>query len=184
MEDAIEQIVSYLKHAAQGLEEKKQILYLLGPVGGGKSSLAERLKALMQRVPIYVLSANGERSPVNDHPLCLFNPQEDAQILQKEYGIPTRYLGTIMSPWAASACTSLAAISRNSAWLKSGHRFSSRLPSPKPNRVMKTTRIFQRWSVRWISVSWNTMRRTTRTPTATPVRCAAPTRDYGVRRDV
>ena len=44
MEEAIEQIVSYLKHAAQGLEEKKQILYLLGPVGGGKSSLAERLK--------------------------------------------------------------------------------------------------------------------------------------------
>ncbi len=79
----------YLKHAAQGLEEeKKQILYLLGPVGGGKSSLAERLKSLMQRVPIYVLSANGERSPVNDHPLCLFNPQEDAQILDKEYGIP------------------------------------------------------------------------------------------------
>lgn len=35
MEEAIEQIVSYLKHAAQGLEEKKQILYLLGPVGGG-----------------------------------------------------------------------------------------------------------------------------------------------------
>ena len=101
MEDAIEQIVSYLKHAAQGLEEKKQILYLLGPVGGGKSSLAERLKALMQRVPIYVLSANGERSPVNDHPLCLFNPQEDAQILEKEFGIPHRYLGTIMSPWAA-----------------------------------------------------------------------------------
>lgn len=83
MEDAIEQIVSYLKHAAQGLEEKKQILYLLGPVGGGKSSLAERLKSLMQLVPIYVLSANGERSPVNDHPFCLFNPQEDAQILEK-----------------------------------------------------------------------------------------------------
>lgn len=34
MEEAIEQIVSYLKHAAQGLEERKQILYLLGPVGG------------------------------------------------------------------------------------------------------------------------------------------------------
>jgi serine protein kinase len=38
MEDAIEQVVSYFRHAAQGLEEKKQILYLLGPVGGGKSS--------------------------------------------------------------------------------------------------------------------------------------------------
>ena len=38
MEEAIEQIVSYFRHAAQGLEERKQILYLLGPVGGGKSS--------------------------------------------------------------------------------------------------------------------------------------------------
>jgi predicted Ser/Thr protein kinase len=44
MEDAIEQVVSYFRHAAQGLEERKQILYLLGPVGGGKSSIAERLK--------------------------------------------------------------------------------------------------------------------------------------------
>jgi serine protein kinase len=30
MEDAIEQIVAFFKHARQGLEEKKQILYLLG----------------------------------------------------------------------------------------------------------------------------------------------------------
>jgi len=51
MEEAIEQIVSFLKHASQGLEEKKQILYLLGPVGGGKSSLAEKLKSLIQLIP-------------------------------------------------------------------------------------------------------------------------------------
>ncbi|KGY12089.1 serine/threonine protein kinase [Vibrio tubiashii] len=101
MEDAIEQIVSYLKHAAQGLEERKQILYLLGPVGGGKSSLAEKLKALMQQVPIYVLSADGERSPVNDHPFCLFDVNEDGELLKKEYGIEKRYLRSIMSPWAA-----------------------------------------------------------------------------------
>jgi len=101
MEDAIEQIVSYLKHAAQGLEERKQILYLLGPVGGGKSSLAEKLKALMQQVPIYVLSANGERSPVNDHPFCLFDVTEDGDLLKREYGIEKRYLRSIMSPWAA-----------------------------------------------------------------------------------
>ncbi|WP_220746629.1 PrkA family serine protein kinase, partial [Shewanella colwelliana] len=100
MEEAIEQIVAYLKHSAQGLEESKQILYLLGPVGGGKSSLAEKLKALMQHVPIYVLSANGVRSPVNDHPFCLFNPEEDGEILKNEYQIPERYLKTIMSPWA------------------------------------------------------------------------------------
>jgi serine protein kinase len=30
----------------------------------------------------------------------------------------------------------------NSAWSKCGHRFLSRLPSPKPNRVMRTTRTF------------------------------------------
>uniref|UniRef100_UPI0023540210 PrkA family serine protein kinase n=1 Tax=Rheinheimera sp. TaxID=1869214 RepID=UPI0023540210 len=97
MEDAIEQIVSYLKHSAQGLEERKQILYLLGPVGGGKSSLAEKLKHLMQQVPIYYLKG----SPVYDHPLCLFDVNEDGNILQQEYGIPKRYLRNIMSPWAS-----------------------------------------------------------------------------------
>ncbi|HEY0922182.1 PrkA family serine protein kinase [Rheinheimera pacifica] len=97
MEDAIEQIVSYLKHSAQGLEERKQILYLLGPVGGGKSSLAEKLKHLMQQIPIYYLKG----SPVYDHPLCLFDVSEDGNILQQEYGIPRRYLRNIMSPWAS-----------------------------------------------------------------------------------
>ena len=97
MEDAIEQIVSYLKHSAQGLEERKQILYLLGPVGGGKSSLAEKLKSLMQQVPVYYIKG----SPVYDSPLCLFDVNEDGNILEQEYGIPKRYLKTIMSPWAS-----------------------------------------------------------------------------------
>ncbi|OMH30251.1 PrkA family serine protein kinase [Motiliproteus sp. MSK22-1] len=96
MEEAIEQIVSYFKHAAQGLEEKKQILYLLGPVGGGKSSLAERLKWLMERIPFYAIKG----SPINESPLCLFNPEEDGDILKEEYGIPKRYLKGMMSPWA------------------------------------------------------------------------------------
>ena len=97
MEECIEQIVSFFKHAAQGLEEKKQILYLLGPVGGGKSSLAERLKQLMQKTPFYSL----KDSPVQETPLGLFNPAEDGQILKEEYGIPGRYVTSIMSPWAA-----------------------------------------------------------------------------------
>ena len=96
MEEAIEQIVSYFRHAAQGLEERKQILYLLGPVGGGKSSLAERLKLLMERVPFYAI----KDSPVNESPLCLFDAEEDGPILEEEYGIPRRYVRTIMSPWA------------------------------------------------------------------------------------
>jgi serine protein kinase len=59
MEDTIEPIVGYFRYAAQGLEERKQILYLLGPVGGGKSSLAERLKQLMEKQHIYMLKAGG-----------------------------------------------------------------------------------------------------------------------------
>ena len=57
MEETIERIVGFFRHAAQGLEERKQVLYLLGPVGGGKSSLGERLKALMEQEPVYVLKA-------------------------------------------------------------------------------------------------------------------------------
>ena len=97
MEDCIEQIVSYFRHAAQGLEEKKQILYLLGPVGGGKSSLAEKLKHLIEKVPFYAIKG----SPVFESPLGLFNPDEDGQILEEDYGIPRHYLRSIMSPWAA-----------------------------------------------------------------------------------
>ncbi len=96
MEEAIEQVVAYFRHAAQGLEEKKQILYLLGPVGGGKSSIAEKLKELVQHVPFYCLKG----SPVNESPLGLFSDQEDGALLEEEYGIPRRYLRTIPSPWA------------------------------------------------------------------------------------
>jgi len=96
MEDSIEQIVSFFRHAAQGLEENKQVLYLLGPVGGGKSSLAEALKALMEKEPIYCIKG----SPINESPLGLFT-DEDAVILEEDYGIPKRYLNTIMSPWAS-----------------------------------------------------------------------------------
>jgi serine protein kinase len=96
MEDSIEQIVSFFRHAAQGLEESKQVLYLLGPVGGGKSSLAERLKALIEKAPIYCIKG----SPINESPLGLFNVEEDGAILEEDYGIPRRYLKSIMSPWA------------------------------------------------------------------------------------
>ncbi len=96
LEECIEHIVSFFRHAAQGLEEKKQILYLLGPVGGGKSSIAEKLKKLMEQQPIYCLKG----SPVFESPLGLFDLQEDGRILEEEYGIPNRYLNCIMSPWA------------------------------------------------------------------------------------
>ncbi|MEO7403599.1 MAG: PrkA family serine protein kinase [Burkholderiales bacterium] len=96
MEETIEQIVSFFRHAAQALEERKQILYLLGPPGGGKSSLAEKLKFLMESQPFYALKG----SPVNESPLGLFSPDEDGPELEQEFGVPRRYLNPIMSPWA------------------------------------------------------------------------------------
>jgi serine protein kinase len=100
MEDTIERIVGYFKHAAQGLEEKRQILYLLGPVGGGKSSLAERLKDLMETYPIYVLKAGDQISPVYESPLGLFRTNELADLLSERYNIERHRLSGIMSPWA------------------------------------------------------------------------------------
>lgn len=96
MEEVIENIVAYFRHAAQGLEERKQMLYLLGPVGGGKSSLADKLKMLMEHIPFYGIKG----SPVNESPLGLFSRDEDGPILEDDYGIPRRYINTIMSPWA------------------------------------------------------------------------------------
>ncbi|MCZ6719952.1 MAG: PrkA family serine protein kinase, partial [Proteobacteria bacterium] len=100
MEDTIQRIVGYFRYAAQGLEERKQILYLLGPVGGGKSSLAERLKQLMETYPIYVLKAGEELSPVLESPLGLFDHDKFGDLLEDKYGIAQRRLTAIISPWA------------------------------------------------------------------------------------
>src|SRR6202045_3465863 len=100
MEETIERIVGFLRHPAQGLEERKQIMYLLGPVGGGKSSLAERLKLLMERMPIYVLKAGKEMSPIFESPLGLFDPERMGDLLERRYKIPKRRLTGLTSPWA------------------------------------------------------------------------------------
>jgi serine protein kinase len=105
-EEAIERLVAYFRHAAAGLEESKQILYLKGPVGGGKSSLVERLKELMEKHPIYVLYDPTEKdadlkiSPVFESPLGLFNKAEHGAMMTDEYGIPSTYLNVVLSGWA------------------------------------------------------------------------------------
>ncbi len=101
IEDAIESVVAYFRHAAQGLEERKQILYLLGPVGAAKSSIAEQLKKLIEQEPIYCLSANGKLSPLYESPLGLFNKDTHGDRLEKDYHIPRGRLTSVMSPWAA-----------------------------------------------------------------------------------
>lgn len=106
-EEAIEQIATYFRNAAAGLEESKQILYLLGPVGGGKSSIAERIKDLMEKFPIFVLYDKSEpnpelkMSPVFESPLGLFSQREHGEQFEQEFGIPSSYLGkTVLSGWA------------------------------------------------------------------------------------
>ena len=100
MEETIERIVGFFRHASQGLEERKQILYLLGPVGGGKSTVAEILKRLMEHEPVYVLKAGDQLSPVFESPLGLFNPERMSDLLEDKYNIPRRLLTGLMSPWA------------------------------------------------------------------------------------
>ncbi|MCQ8870260.1 MAG: PrkA family serine protein kinase [Mesorhizobium sp.] len=108
MEDTIERIAGYFRYASQGLEERKQILYLLGPVGGGKSSLAERLKKLMEQRPIYTLKVGNQVSPVFESPLGLFHPDRMGDLLEEKYGIARRRLNGLISPWAAKRLDELS----------------------------------------------------------------------------
>ena len=100
MEETIERIVGFFRHASQGLEERKQILYLLGPVGGGKSTVAEILKHLMEAEPVYVLKAGDQISPIFESPLGLFEPGRMGDLLQDKFNITRRLLTGLMSPWA------------------------------------------------------------------------------------
>lgn len=96
LEDVIDQIVSFFKHSAQNLEEARQILYLLGPVGSSKSSLVECIKKLMEKEPVYILAdKEGCRSPVLESPLGILTEE-----IAQEVGIPLRAVSNICSPWA------------------------------------------------------------------------------------
>ena len=177
MEETIERIVGFFRHAAQGLEERKQILYLLGPVGGGKSSLAERLKSLMEVHPIYVLKAGDELSPVFESPLSLFDPEslgtDDRGEVRHSAPPPDR---ADVARGATSGSKRSAATSRNSASPGSSRRGCGRSRSPRPSPATRTTRTSPRWSARSISASWRPSPRTIPTPTAIPAGSTAPTR--------
>jgi serine protein kinase len=102
MEETLMSLYAYFLHAAQGLEERKQVLYLLGPVGGGKSSLAEKIKSLCEQFPIYTLkdSITGRLSPMLESPLGLFPRDRFGAEMEDRYGIPRRALTGIATPWA------------------------------------------------------------------------------------
>jgi serine protein kinase len=68
MEKTINQIVRYFHSASLKGEESRQVLYLVGPVGSGKSSLVERLKKGLESLPpIYAIDG----CPMLEEPLHL-----------------------------------------------------------------------------------------------------------------
>ena len=68
IDKVIMKLVSYFKSAAMKGEEARQVLYLVGPVGAGKSSIVERLKtALEDCEPVYSLKG----CPMHEEPLHL-----------------------------------------------------------------------------------------------------------------
>jgi len=68
IEGSIEQIVNFFKAAKAGLEESRQILYLMGPVGSGKSSIVMKIMDGLEKLdPIYVIDG----CPMFEEPLHL-----------------------------------------------------------------------------------------------------------------
>ncbi|MCH6583003.1 MAG: serine protein kinase [Proteobacteria bacterium] len=68
IEPTIAQIARYFHSAALQGEESRQVLYLMGPVGAGKSSLMESLqRGLEQSSPVYAI----EGCPMAEEPLHL-----------------------------------------------------------------------------------------------------------------
>jgi serine protein kinase len=68
MERTLDKIVRYFHSAAMGGEECRQVLYLMGPVGSGKSSLVDRLIRGLEELPsIYAIDGD----PMQGDPLTL-----------------------------------------------------------------------------------------------------------------
>lgn len=88
IEEPIARIVEYFKSAAQRLEVRKRILLLMGPVGGGKSTIVNMLKrgledwTRMQAGSVYAI----KDCPMHEEPLHLIPHQLRSEV-EKHYGI-------------------------------------------------------------------------------------------------
>jgi len=88
LEPTLEQLVDYLHSAARRLEVRKRILLLMGPVGGGKSTLVTLLKRGLEQ---YTRTAAGvvyaiTGCPMHEEPLHLI-PDALRRDLEREYGV-------------------------------------------------------------------------------------------------
>jgi serine protein kinase len=88
IEEPIARIVEYFKSAAQRLEVRKRILLLMGPVGGGKSTIVTMLKRGLEdwtRNEAGAVFAIKD-CPMHEEPLHLI-PHELRAEIEKHYGI-------------------------------------------------------------------------------------------------
>ncbi|HET8911156.1 MAG TPA: PrkA family serine protein kinase [Ktedonobacteraceae bacterium] len=88
IEKPLQQIVDYFHSAAQRLEVRKRVLLLMGPVGGGKSTIVHLLKRGLEA---YSRTENGAMyairdCPMHEEPLHLI-PHELRSDVEKEFGI-------------------------------------------------------------------------------------------------
>jgi serine protein kinase len=83
IERTIAQIVRYFHSASLKGEESRQVLYLMGPVGSGKSSLVERVQRGLEQIGlIYAI----EGCPMNEEPLHLV-PRHLRREFEKMLGV-------------------------------------------------------------------------------------------------
>ncbi len=83
IERTIAQIVRYFHSASLKGEESRQVLYLMGPVGSGKSSLIERVqRGLEEAAPLYTI----EGCPMREEPLHLI-PRHLRREFEKMLGV-------------------------------------------------------------------------------------------------
>ena len=88
LDRSIQQIVEYFSSGAQRLEVRKRILLLMGPVGGGKSTIVSLLKRGLEaytKIPagaVYAIAS----CPMQEEPLHLI-PAELRADIQREYGL-------------------------------------------------------------------------------------------------
>jgi len=88
IEEPIARLVEYFKSAAQRLEVRKRILLLMGPVGGGKSTIVNMLKRGLEDWTeteggaVYAI----KDCPMHEEPLHLI-PHQLREEVEKHYGI-------------------------------------------------------------------------------------------------
>ncbi len=83
IDKSLMKIVRYFHSASMRGEESRQLLYLVGPVGAGKSSIMEALKQALEMSPhVYIL----QDCPMREEPLHLI-PKHLRPALEQELGV-------------------------------------------------------------------------------------------------